>query len=156
MPAPSCRCQCKMCRAPGASHCRSHPGCAAPLPRAARPLERPALDACTVADALRRLKAGSGSHSPSVAELERALPGLVKVDACFLSNPYATDEVMRRLRRSSRRQLERMVSHYPSQGGAIAQVLAAPVGVPADELVRRQRRVRGDRRRCSPAPPGRC
>ena len=135
MPAPSCRCQCKMCRAPGASHCRSHPSCAAPPRRATRPVERPALDACTVADALRRLKAGSGTHSPSVAELERALPGVVQLDACFLSNPYATDEVMRRLRAIEPRRLERMVSHYPSQSGAIAAVLAESAGVPAEQLV---------------------
>jgi histidinol-phosphate/aromatic aminotransferase/cobyric acid decarboxylase-like protein len=123
-----------MCRAPGASHCRSHPSCAAPR-RAARPPERPAPDARTIAEALRRLKAGAGTHSPSVAELERALPGVVQIDACFLSNPYATDEVMRRLRAIEPRQLERMVSHYPSQSGAIADVLAASAGVPAEQLV---------------------
>jgi histidinol-phosphate/aromatic aminotransferase/cobyric acid decarboxylase-like protein len=88
-----------------------------------------------VAEALRRLKAGSGTHSPSVAELERALPGVVRVDACFLSNPYATDAVMRRLQEIEPRRLERMVSHYPSQGGAIAAVLAPSVGVPSGELV---------------------
>jgi histidinol-phosphate/aromatic aminotransferase/cobyric acid decarboxylase-like protein len=84
---------------------------------------------------LRLLKAGSGSHSPSVAEVERALPGLVEVDACFLSNPYATDEVMRRLRGVSSQTLEQMVSHYPSQGAALAEVLAPSVGVRSDRLL---------------------
>jgi hypothetical protein len=93
------------------------------------------LDERSVAEALRRLKAGSGTHSPSVAELEHALPGAVRVDAGFLSNPYATDAVMRRLQEIEPRRLERMVSHYPSQGGAIAAVLAPSVGVPPDELV---------------------
>jgi histidinol-phosphate/aromatic aminotransferase/cobyric acid decarboxylase-like protein len=88
-----------------------------------------------VAEALRRLKAGSGTHSPSVAELERALPGVGGVDACFLSNPYATDAVMSRLRALAPQRLERMVSHYPSQGGEIASVLAPSLGVPADRLV---------------------
>jgi histidinol-phosphate/aromatic aminotransferase/cobyric acid decarboxylase-like protein len=88
-----------------------------------------------VADALRALKARSGSHSPSVAELEHALPGVVRVDACFLSNPYATDAVMRRLRALAPRRLERMVGHYPSQSGAIASVLAPALGVAADQLV---------------------
>ena len=85
--------------------------------------------------ALQRLKSGSGSHSPSVVEIERALPGVIRVDACFLSNPYATDVVMSRVRALAPRRLERMISHYPSQGAAIASVLAPAVGVPADQLV---------------------
>lgn len=134
MSVPSCRCQCKRCRAPSADHCRSSPTCRAPrtipTPPAARLLyER------LVAEALGRLKAGSGTHSPSGAELERALPGAVRIDACFLSNPYATDAVMRRLRAISPGRLARMVSHYPSQGAVIASVLAPSVGVPADQLV---------------------
>ena len=91
-------------------------------------------DERAVAGALRALKAGSGSHSPSVAEFERALPGLVQVDACFLSNPYATNVVMSRLRAIDPARLERMVSHYPSHGPAIASLLADHVGVPADQV----------------------
>ena len=134
MSRPFCHCQCKLCRAPRGGHCRAHPSCGAPA-RAAAPDPLPRLDEHSVADALQLLKAGSGSHSPSVAEVERAIPGLVKVDACFLSNPYATDEVMRRLRSIAPAALERMVSHYPSQGGAIASTLAPSVGVPPDQLV---------------------
>ena len=134
MPVHSCSCRCKMCRAPGADHCRSHPSCRAPARRPAEPASR-APSAAAIAETLRRLKASSGTHSPSVAELERALPGVVQVDACFLSNPYATAETMRRLRELDPRRLERMVSHYPSQSGAIASMLAPSVGVPADQLV---------------------
>jgi histidinol-phosphate/aromatic aminotransferase/cobyric acid decarboxylase-like protein len=42
---------------------------------------------------------------------------------------------MRRLRAIGPRGLERMVSHYPSQSGSLAELVAATVGVPADELV---------------------
>jgi histidinol-phosphate/aromatic aminotransferase/cobyric acid decarboxylase-like protein len=101
------------------------------------PLQPPPTRACdeaSVATALRRLKDGAGSHAPSVAEVERALPGAVQVDACFLANPYATDEVMRRLRAIPADRLERMVAGYPSQGGAVASALAPYVGVPADHL----------------------
>jgi hypothetical protein len=131
MPSAVCRCQCKMCRVPGSSHCGSSPSCGSPRRRhaAGRP------EARGVGDALRVLTAGSGSHSPSVADVERAIPGLVKIDACFLSNPYATDEVMHRLRCVSSQTLERMVSHYPSQGAAIAEVLAPTVGVGSDRLL---------------------
>lgn len=130
MPSSSCSCECKLCRAPGRGHCRAHPGCGAPV-GANRPRQ---LDAGGVAETLRALKAGSGSHSPSVAEFERAMPGVVRVDACFLSNPYATDVVMRRLRSIDAPTLERMVSHYPSQGAAVASLLAPYVGVPADHI----------------------
>ena len=37
-----------------------------------------------------------------------------------------------------------MVSHYPSQGAAIASLLAAHVGVPAEQVFVGQRRLRGD------------
>ena len=134
MPGPFCHCQCKMCRASGVGHCRSHPSCGAPATAAAPGPDRP-LDGRSLAEALRRLKSASGTHSPSVAELERVLPGVVGVDACFLSNPYATDVVMSRLRAIAPQRLERMVSHYPSQAAAIASMLAPSVGVPADHLV---------------------
>src|ERR1700712_3817920 len=94
MPALFCSCQCKMCRTPGVSHCHSHPSCATP-DQHSRP---PQYNARRVADIPHELKTASGSHSPSVAQVERALPGLVQIDACFLSNPYATAEVMARFR----------------------------------------------------------
>jgi histidinol-phosphate/aromatic aminotransferase/cobyric acid decarboxylase-like protein len=140
MPSSLCSCQCKMCRVGGITHCRAHPGCSVPATAApgVRWAAAPALgsppDEAGVAAALRLLKASSGSHSPSVAEVERAIPGLVQVDACFLSNPYATDAVMTRLRAIAPLRLQRMVSHYPSQGGAISSLLAPYVGVPSDHL----------------------
>jgi histidinol-phosphate/aromatic aminotransferase/cobyric acid decarboxylase-like protein len=132
MPGCSCFCKCKLCRATGSRHCRSHPRCNVPPGPPPVSVSRP--DADGVGEALWLLKAGSGSHSPSVAECERALPGLVQVDACFLSNPYATDVVTKRLRALAPAVLERMVSHYPSQGGAVAALLAPYVGVPPDHL----------------------
>ena len=131
MPTASCRCQCKLCRTPGAAHCRAAATCGAPA--RLRPATAP--DGPAVAEVLRRLKADAGSHSPSVAQLERALPGLVRIDACFLSNPYATKLMLRRLCTLQPERLERMVSHYPSQSGAIAAMLAPAVGVPEEQLV---------------------
>jgi histidinol-phosphate/aromatic aminotransferase/cobyric acid decarboxylase-like protein len=137
--APFCRCQCKMCRAPGTRHCHAHPTCGAPRLRReglalAPPVGALPLDEGQITRALQQLKADSGSHSPSVAQIERAIPGLVQVDACFLANPYATTEVMLRLRRLGTGTLERMVAHYPSQAPAIAELLAPHLGVPAECL----------------------
>jgi hypothetical protein len=131
MPSGFCSCQRKMCRAPGSRHCRAHPGCGAPA-AACAPGPRP--DERTVRQALAALKSRAGTHSPSVAELERAVPGLIEVDACFLSNPYATDVAMRRLLALPPAALERMVSHYPSQGGAIAELVSEYVGVAPERL----------------------
>ena len=37
------------------------------------------------------LKAAAGSHSPSLLTIREELPDLeITVDACFISNPYAT------------------------------------------------------------------
>ncbi|MDQ2749051.1 MAG: aminotransferase class I/II-fold pyridoxal phosphate-dependent enzyme [Pseudonocardiales bacterium] len=69
-----------------------------------------------------------------MTQIERAIPGLVQVDACFLANPYATTEVMLRLRGIGFGTLERMVAHYPSQAPAVAELLAPHLGVPADCL----------------------
>ena len=134
MPAPFCHCQCKMCRVPGTEHCCAHPSCGAPRIRDCLPAPSSRPDEREVARALRRLRADAGSHSPSVAQIERAIPGLVQVDACFLSNPYATDEVMTRLRGIPAAQLERMVAHYPSQAPAIAALLGSHLGLPPDCL----------------------
>jgi histidinol-phosphate/aromatic aminotransferase/cobyric acid decarboxylase-like protein len=123
-----------MCRGPSGGHCRAHPRCGAPSPASVATHERRSRSEHAVADALARLKARSGSHSPSVAEIERAIPGLVAIDACFLSNPYATDEAVRRLRTLPPARLERMVCHYPSQSAAIAELLAPAVGVEPDRL----------------------
>ena len=45
-----------------------------------------------IIEKLLRIKKYSGNHSPSLKEIE-AVVGYnpVKIDACFLSNPYATD-----------------------------------------------------------------
>jgi histidinol-phosphate/aromatic aminotransferase/cobyric acid decarboxylase-like protein len=130
MSIPFCHCQCKMCRAPGVRHCSGHPSCSAASvgrePR--RPDEREVLHA------MRRLRAESGSHAPSVAQIERALPGLVQIDACFLSNPYATTEVTTRLLAVPPPRWEQMVSHYPSQAPEIAATVAPHLGVPVENL----------------------
>ena len=43
-------------------------------------------------DLLRDLKKKSGTHSPSIGSIRSHIPDLeIKIDACYLSNPYATD-----------------------------------------------------------------
>ena len=78
------------------------------------------------------LKDSSGSHSPSVQTLKSLFPELdIKIDACFLSNPYATELFMKRFERdffelsSIRERLE----YYPSQNTFIAKMISDGLGI---------------------------
>jgi histidinol-phosphate/aromatic aminotransferase/cobyric acid decarboxylase-like protein len=85
----------------------------------------------------RALKDESGSHSPSLYTLTDRLPGLeIKVDACFLSNPYATDLFISRLNSDlvETGELRKVLEFYPSQNRHIAEVLEGPLGVPNDHI----------------------
>ena len=77
MPTPFCHCHCKRCRVPGSVHCHSHPTCGADQPRLLT--SSATLPEPQVIRTLARLRADSGSHAPSVAQLDRAIPGLVKI-----------------------------------------------------------------------------
>ena len=48
---------------------------------------------------IQSLNSEAGSHSPSLSTLYQAIPDLkIEVDACFLSNPFATDLVLDRIK----------------------------------------------------------
>lgn len=80
-----------------------------------------------LAKSIAQLKAASGSHSPSIATLKEAIPSLkITIDACFLSNPYATDLFMQELESKllAKQGLRDALEFYPSQNHIIAQKLA--------------------------------
>jgi len=86
---------------------------------------------------LKRLKQEAGSHSPSAPTIAKTIPELrVRVDACFLSNPYATELFLDHLHREIIRpgKLRRVLEFYPSQNRVIAAKLGGVVGVSADQL----------------------
>lgn len=64
---------------------------------------------------LRNLKSNAGSHSPSRAEMLKAFGGdPVEVDACFLSNPYATELVKERFVRAyEQTSISELIEAYP-------------------------------------------
>ncbi len=66
---------------------------------------------------IQELKEHSGSHSPSISTIIHEIPELkVKIDACFLSNPYATDLFMEYLFKiSSTSKLRYLLEFYPPQ-----------------------------------------
>lgn len=75
---------------------------------------------------IKLLKKEAGSHSPSAWTLAKQIPELrLKVDACFLSNPYATNLFLGHLHREviRPRRLRALLELYPSQNSVIASKL---------------------------------
>jgi histidinol-phosphate/aromatic aminotransferase/cobyric acid decarboxylase-like protein len=86
---------------------------------------------------LHALKAESGSHSPSLYTLQDRLPDLsIRVDACFLSNPYATDLFIERLTSDllATGELRKVLEFYPSQNSHVAALLERTINVGRDHI----------------------
>jgi histidinol-phosphate/aromatic aminotransferase/cobyric acid decarboxylase-like protein len=90
-----------------------------------RPVDFNAREQALV-ERIKRLKKEAGSHSPSAWTLAKLIPELrLKVDACFLSNPYATNLFLMHLHREviRPRKLRALLELYPSQNRVIAAKL---------------------------------
>ena len=87
---------------------------------------------------LRQLSAASGSHSPSLGTMQKAIPEInVEIDACYLSNPLATELFWNHFNAdvlANPDLFKRILEAYPSQNGAIAERLAPVIGVEAKQL----------------------
>jgi histidinol-phosphate/aromatic aminotransferase/cobyric acid decarboxylase-like protein len=86
---------------------------------------------------LNAIKGESGSHSPSPYTLRDRLPELkIKVDACFLSNPYATDLFIERLTSDllNTGELRKVLEFYPSQNHHVAALLERAVEVEKEHI----------------------
>lgn len=84
-----------------------------------------------------QLKLTSGSHSPSAGALQRAIPEVnLRIDCCYLSNPYATEVFMQRLKRdfADEEWLHNTIESYPAQNRQIAQDLSKAIGVRAENI----------------------
>ena len=96
------------------------------------PLER------ELVDRFAQLKRTSGSHSPSLNSMREAFPDVrVDIDACYLSNPLATDLFWNYFNLDALddpQLLKRMLEAYPSQNRIIAERLSPAVGVPANRI----------------------
>ena len=78
------------------------------------------------------LKLSAGSHSPSVITLKEKLPNIpIKVDACFLSNPYATELFLDYLNEDlkSKINLREILEFYPSTNQVISSQLSKVLDV---------------------------
>lgn len=81
-------------------------------------------------------KAKSGSHSPSIEVLREELAINILVDACFLSNPYATDLFMDHFISEiiEKDRLRDMLEFYPPQNRDIASYISRAVGAPDQNI----------------------
>ena len=86
---------------------------------------------------IKRLKKEAGSHSPSAWTLAKLIPELrLKVDACFLSNPYATKLFLMHFHREviRPRKLRALLELYPSQNRVIATKLGRVLDLEPDSI----------------------
>lgn len=85
-----------------------------------------------------KLKEKSGSHSPSILSMMHAANGMeaIKVDACFLSNPYATELFIEFFEKElvETKQLHNLIEAYPPQNREIAYYLSQNIKIPAENI----------------------
>jgi histidinol-phosphate/aromatic aminotransferase/cobyric acid decarboxylase-like protein len=89
-------------------------------------------DELLIAKNILDLKNASGSHSPSMFTLLENIPQInLKIDACFLSNPYATDLFIRYFEKElvKTNKLRDVLEFYPSQNQAIAQTISQVINM---------------------------
>lgn len=90
-----------------------------------------------VASKIRQLKEAAGSHSPSIFTIAEELPELkIKVDACFLSNPYATELFLEYLKKEliQTGKIRDVLEFYPSQNEVIASVIGKAINVGRENI----------------------
>ncbi|OQY54166.1 MAG: hypothetical protein DRR08_25385 [Candidatus Parabeggiatoa sp. nov. 2] len=85
-----------------------------------------------IAQQIKRLKEEAGSHSLSIYTIAEKLPQLnITVDACFLSNPYATELFFQYFTEEliDTGKIKGVLEYYPSQNKTIAGVLSKHLNV---------------------------
>ena len=80
-----------------------------------------------IKDRFIKLKSQAGTHSPSISTLRSMIPEIsIGIDACFLSNPYATDLFLENLRKDliKGNKLRDFLEYYPSQNNVISNKIS--------------------------------
>jgi histidinol-phosphate/aromatic aminotransferase/cobyric acid decarboxylase-like protein len=87
---------------------------------------------------INQLKENAGSHSPSIFTIAEQLNSLnIKVDACFLSNPYATDLFLDYVKKElvDTSKLRDYLEYYPSQNQVIADIIGYSINVSKENII---------------------
>lgn len=89
-----------------------------------------------ISELYKSLKKESGSHSPSIETLKKHINKSIEVDACFLSNPYATDLFFRYLKQDllENDTLKDYLEYYPPQNIDIANILSDFININKENI----------------------
>lgn len=90
-----------------------------------------------VINKIKDLKDRSGTHSPSIDTLIDVCPELsIEVDACFLSNPYATELFMNSVKEDliEKNKLRDILEFYPPQNHEIARNISKAININANKI----------------------
>ncbi len=90
-----------------------------------------------IRDKIKKLKSEAGSHSPSIFTYKQKIPELqIKVDACFLSNPYATELFLKYFKEEilDTNKIRDLLEFYPSQNNIIAELLADFLNINSENI----------------------
>lgn len=84
------------------------------------------------------LKGNSGLHSPNIHSIIKEIPEIkVDVDACYLSNPYATELFLDYLKRDiiNTGRINDMIGYYPSPNTEIAKPISKTLNIPSSNIL---------------------
>lgn len=84
-----------------------------------------------------KVKSQAGTHSPSIETIKTLIPEIdIKIDACFLSNPFATDLVLKHFKKDfiDESRLREVLEYYPSQNEIIAQHISKAINIRPDSI----------------------
>lgn len=87
---------------------------------------------------LKDLKEQNGTHSPSINSIIELMPEIqCNIDACFLSNPYATDLFMNRMKEDLivNGELKKYLELYPQQNKFVAKKISNYIKVPPKNIL---------------------
>ncbi len=83
------------------------------------------------------LKKKSGSHSPSLSSIKEKIPELkISVDACFLSNPYATELFLDYFKKEmiDTNEIYSLLEFYPAQNRIIASYVEKQLNIDSGQV----------------------
>lgn len=83
------------------------------------------------------LKSKSGSHSPSIKSILKEIPEIkLTTDACFLSNPYATDLFLKYLKSDypTYDDLRDVLEFYPPQNAEVAKSISSTLNLSSKNI----------------------
>lgn len=95
------------------------------------------IKAQEIALTFKELKERSGSHSPSVDVLLEQSNTKLTIDACFLSNPYATQLFMDEFidKYPTTKSLLHLIENYPPQNKDVAQKISKTIDIPQSNIL---------------------